>query len=174
MAAEQGGDKNNCVPRRLIMYKKLGIVIAVLNLLASLNSTYFFLVMAKASFIEWIFFNACAPSVLLYLIGYLTKNKIVQAMAIPALAFFGTGGLFVFGWSGTDLFAQVGHIFMTSAAIWLIYGIFKDKNFKEATIGFILASFLVNGFITLDQRYAYRHWDRLEELMNYQPGHAPK
>ena len=151
------------------MYKRLGIVIATLNLLAALNSTYFFLVMAKASFIEWIFFNACAPSVILFLIGYLTKNKIVQAMAIPALSFFGVGGLFVFGWQGSDLFAQVGHVFMTSATLWLIYGIFKDKSFKEAAIGFILASFLVNGFITLDQRYAYRHWDRFQKIMEYNP-----
>ncbi|MFA5839022.1 MAG: hypothetical protein WC890_00020 [Candidatus Margulisiibacteriota bacterium] len=151
------------------MYKRVGIVIVVLNTLASLNSTYFFLVMAKVSFIEWLFFNACAPSVLLFLIGYLSKNKIVQAMAIPALAFFGVGGLFVFGWQGSELFAQVGHLCMTSAVIWLIYGIFKDKSFKEATIGFVLASFIVNGFITLDQRYAYRHWNRMEEIMNFNP-----
>ena len=151
------------------MYKKLGILIVVLNTLASLNSTYFFLVIAKVSFIEWLFFNACAPSVLLFLIGYLTKNKIIQAMAIPALAFFGVGGMFVFGWQGSELFAQFGHLCMTTAVIWLIFGIFKDKSFKEATIGFILASFIVNGFITLDQRYAYRHWNRMEEIMNYNP-----
>ena len=151
------------------MFKKLGIIIAVLNLLASLNSTWFFLGMAKVSLIEWIFFNACAPSVFLYLMGYVTRNKIIQAMSIPALAFFGTGGLFVFGWRGGELIAQVGHIFMTLALIWLIYGIFKEKTFKEATIGFVIASFIVNGFITMNQRYAYKHWDRLEEIMNYNP-----
>ncbi|MFA4858019.1 MAG: hypothetical protein WC901_05540 [Candidatus Margulisiibacteriota bacterium] len=151
------------------MYKRLGIVIAILNFLAVLNSTYFFLGMAKASLIEWLFFNACAPSVLLYFIGYLTKNKIIQAMAIPALAFFGIGGMFVFGWRGSALFAQVGHLFMTSAVVWLVYAIFKNKSFKEATIGFILASFLVNGFITIDQRYTYRHWERFQKIMEYNP-----
>lgn len=149
------------------MYKKLGVAIAVLNLLASLNSTWFFLGMAKVSIVEWMFFNACAPAVILYLIGYVTRNKIIQAMAIPALAFFGTGGLFVFGWRGGELFAQASHIFMTLAVVWLIYGIFKDNSFKEATLGFILASFLVNGFITIDQRYAYKHWERLQEIMNF-------
>ena len=151
------------------MYKKLGITIAVLNALATLNSTYFFLVMAKVSLVEWIFFNACAPSVILYLIGYFTRNKIVQAAAVPALTFFGTWGLFAFGWSGGALFAQVGHIFMTSAALWIIYGIFKDKCYKEAVVGFVIASFAVNLFITADQRYAYSHWDRFEEIMNYNP-----
>lgn len=151
------------------MYKKLGIFLAVSNLLLSLNSMFFFLGMAKTNFVEWIFFNACAPSVFLYLIGYFSKNKIVQACSIPALAFFGTGGMFVFGWSGGALIAQVGHIFMTLAVIWLIYGIFKDKSFKEATIGLIIASFLVNFFITAVQQYARVHWDRIEEIMNFNP-----
>jgi hypothetical protein len=151
------------------MYKKLGITIAILNHLASLNSTWFFLGMAKVNLIEWIFFNACAPMVFLYLIGYITKNKIIQTLSIPGLTFFGTGGLFTFGWSGGELIAQVSHIFMTAAVAWLIYGIFKTKSFKEATVGFVIASFFVNGFITLDQRYAYKHWDRFTEIMNYQP-----
>jgi hypothetical protein len=90
-------------------------------------------------------------------------------MSVSALAFFGVGGLFVFGWQGSDLFAQVGHIFMSAAVLWLVYGIIMDKSFKEATIGFILASFLVNGFITMDQRYAYRHWDRFLAIMEYNP-----
>lgn len=152
------------------MYKKIGITIAILNALASVNSSWFFLGMAKVSLIEWIFFNACAPSVFLYLIGYLLKNKVIQAMAIPALTFFGTGGLFVFGWSGGELIAQVGHILMTAAVIWLIYGIFKDKSFKEATIGLLIASFVVGGFIAADQRYAYKNWDRFQQVMQWQPG----
>lgn len=151
------------------MYKKMGIIIAALNALASLNSSWFFLWMAKVSFIEWIFFNACAPMVFLYLIGYITKNKIIQSIAIPGMSFFGTGGLFVFGWKGGELIAQIGHIFMTTAVIWMIYSIFKEKSFKEATIGFIVASFLVSGFIAIDQRYVNRHWNRFNEIMNYQP-----
>lgn len=151
------------------MYKKIGIAIAVLNALASLNSTWFFLGMAKVSLIEWIFFNACAPIVFLYLIGYVSRNKIIQTLSIPGLTFFGTGGLFVFGWTGGELIAQVGHVFMTAAVIWMIYGIFKDKSFKEATVGFVLASFLITGFIAVDQKYAYEHWDRFKEVINYQP-----
>jgi hypothetical protein len=151
------------------MHKKLGIIIAILNLLASLNSTWFFLGMAKVSFVEWIFFNACAPMVFLCLAGYFTRNKIIQSLSIPGLTFFGTGGLFVFGWSGGGLIAQAGHLLMTAAVIWMIYSIFKDKSYKEATIGFVLASFLISGFIAIDQRYVYEHWDRFEEVINYQP-----
>ena len=151
------------------MHKNLGLTIAILNALAALNSTWFFLGMAKTSFTEWIFFNACAPSIALFLLGYVLKNRIIQIMSIPALAFFGGGGLFVFGWTGGALIAQIGHIFMVSALIWITYGIFRDKTFKEAAIGLLLAAVLVNAFIAIQQGYAYRHWDRMQEIMDWTP-----
>jgi len=151
------------------MYRKLGITIAILNALSAINSTWFFLGMAKVSLIEWIIFNACAPSIILFLIGYLLKNKIIQAMSIPALAFFGVGGMFVFPWTGMNIIAQVGHIFMTAAIIWMINGIFKDKSFKEAAIGLLLAAFFVNAFIATQQMYVGRHYARLQEVINWQP-----
>lgn len=151
------------------MYKKLGIAIAILNVLAALNSTWFFFGLAKVSFTEWIFFNACAPSVVLFFLGYVLKNRIIQAMSVPALAFFGVGGMFVFGWTGTAIISQIGHLFMASAIAWVVYGIFKDQRFKEATIGLLLAAFFVNAFIAVQQGYAYRHWDRLQEVVNWTP-----
>ncbi len=151
------------------MYKKLGITIAVLNALAALNSTNFFLNMAKAGFTEWIFFNACAPSIALFLLGYVLRSKIVQSMSVPALAFFGGGGLFVFGWTGGALISQIGHIFMVSAIIWVVIGIFQDKTFKEATIGLLLAAVFVSAYITVQQKYAYANWLRLEQIMSYDP-----
>ncbi|KPJ65321.1 hypothetical protein AMJ44_10485 [candidate division WOR-1 bacterium DG_54_3] len=151
------------------MYKRLGITIAILNTLAAVNSTNFFLNLAKASFTEWIFFNACAPSIALFLLGYVLRNRIIQSMSIPALAFFGGGGLFVFGWTGGALIAQTGHIFMVSAILWIVCGIFRDKTFKEATIGLLLAAVFVSAFITVQQKYAYNNWMRLEQIMSYDP-----
>ena len=90
-------------------------------------------------------------------------------MSVPALAFFGVGGMFVFGWTGTALISQIGHIFMASAIAWVVYGIFKDQSFKQATIGLLLAAFFVNAFICLQQMYVGKHLDRLQEIMEWQP-----
>lgn len=136
----------------------------------ALMSTNFFLNLAKCSVIEWIFFNACAPSVLLFLIGYFSRSKVIMYMSIPALAFFGGGGLFIFGWTGTAIISQVGHMLMVSAVIWMVYGIFKEKEYKAAAIGLLLAAIFVNAFIAVQQSYAYRHWDRLQQVLNWQPG----
>lgn len=149
------------------MQKKIGLTLVIINMLLALNSTFFFLGLAKTSVIEWMFFNACAPTIILYVLGYFMRSKIVLALSLPALVFFGTGGLFVFGWQGWELIAQISHIFMTLAVIWIIVDIFKSKCFKEATIGLIFAAFLVNAFICLNRRYAYRHWDRLTQIMHY-------
>ena len=151
------------------MYKILGITIAILNALAALNSTWFFLGMAKVTPTEWFFFNACAPAIALFLVGYIFKDKMIQSMSIPALAFFGLGGMFVFPWTGMNIIAQIGHIFMTLAIAWITYGIFKDKSFKEATVGFLLAAFLVNAFIAVQQMYVGRHLDKLQEVINWKP-----
>jgi len=126
--------------------------------------------MAKSSVIEWLMFNACAPAVALFLLGYASRRKIVMYMSIPALAFFGGGGLFIFGWTGTAIISQVGHILMVSAAAWMVYGIIRESDYKNAAIGLLIAAVLVNAFIAFQQNYAYRNWIRLQQVVNYAPG----
>ena len=152
------------------MYKWTGRILALLTLLMALMSTNFFLNMAKASVIEWLMFNACAPSIALFLIGYVSRQKILMYMSIPALLFFGGGGLFIFGWTGTAIISQISHIFMVSAAAWMVYGIVKERDYKNAAIGLLLAAVFVNAFIAVQQSYAYKNWIRVQQVVNYQPG----
>jgi hypothetical protein len=126
-----------------------GAVLAILNALNVLNSTWYFLGRAHFPVTAWLAFNACAPSVGLYLVGYIWKNEWLMAMAIPPMLYFGTGGLFVFGWSGTALFAQVGHILMTLAVAWLAARCFvvSDADLRARLLrivpGFLLACLVV-------------------------------
>jgi uncharacterized lipoprotein NlpE involved in copper resistance len=152
------------------MYKWTGRVLALLTLLMALMSTNFFLNMAKASVIEWLMFNACAPAIALFLLGYISRQKVLMCMSIPALLFFGGGGLFIFGWTGTAIISQVGHIFMVSAVIWMVYGVVKESDYKNAAIGLLLAAVFVNAFIAVQQSYAYKNWIRVQQVVNYQPG----
>ena len=95
----------------------IGIILAILLLLATIQSTFFFLVVMKVKFVEWIVFNACAPSNITFLIGFalflLFKNRTVLYMAILPMFFFGVLGLFVFPWNGVNIILQIGHMLMT-------------------------------------------------------------
>ena len=62
--------------------KKFGCIIAVLLLLFSIQSTLFHLIILKLTPVQWMFFNACVPSSLAYLAGYLIyiikKDNFIQ------------------------------------------------------------------------------------------------
>ena len=115
---------------------KTGWIIVILNVLAILNATWYFLGMAKFPFQGWIFFNACTPSIVLFLIGFLLKNSYVMSASLPFLLYFGGGGLFVFSWTGTSVIAQVSHILMVLSASYVVAFILVNKFGKKWLIGF--------------------------------------
>ncbi len=68
-------------------------MVAVLNLLAAVNSTWF-------------------------LLGVLGSPVVMVAAAVLMFR-YGTLGLFFFGWDGPNLFAQAGHILMIVAVVYV-------------------------------------------------------
>lgn len=154
--------------------KITGIIIALLNIINVVNSTWFFLGMAHFPVTAWLAFNACAPSVALYLAGYFTKRDWLMAAALPFLLFFGTGGLFVFGWSGTAVYAQAGHICMTLAAAWIIAKCAAGSGIKLPAAGllagialFIIAFPLQHGYVKSHPEYIEKLGDKtFEDYMN--------
>lgn len=141
-----------------------GAIIALFNIINVLNSTWFFLVTAKFTPIAWLAFNACAPSVALYLAGYFFKKDQVMTAALPFLIFFGTGGLFVFGWSGTSLYAQIGHIAMTMASCWIIAKQITEGQLKVPLTGFIAGLIIFSFIFPLQRRYVMSHPEYIKML----------
>lgn len=111
---------------------KIGIILAVVLFLLTLNSTNYFLGIAKASMTEWIVFNACAPSGIAYLLGFIiyliTKDRTALHIAILPLFFFGGLALYLFPWSGYNIIPQINHIFMILNVVWVLYGTFKTNE----------------------------------------------
>ena len=147
------------------MIETIGTIVAALNFLAAVNSTWFFLKIAKVSYSDWFFFNACASSIAIYLIGYIFNSWTIMAISIPALTFFGFGGLFFFGWKGHEIIPQIGHLLMTAAIAWISTSIFVWAVYKEAVIGFLIASLVVPNFIAVQQKYAAANWQRFMSIM---------
>ena len=148
---------------------KTGITLAILLLLVTIQSTFFFLGMLKVKFVEWIVFNACAPSNITFLIGFilflLFKDRTVLHMAILPMFFFGVLGLIVFPWSGMNIIPQIAHIIMTLNVGWLVFVTFKTNDYKAATVGMLLGIVIFSVFIGFQQNYVATHPEDFKRIM---------
>jgi hypothetical protein len=149
--------------------KKVGFALVILLFLVTLNSTYFFLSVSKVRVIEWLVFNACAPSSIAYLIGFVlflgTKSRMWLHIAIPCLLFFGGLGLFLFPWSGYNLIAQFSHIVMVSNVLWVLYGSFKAADYKAGFVGLLVGIVLSTPFIGFQQTYVSSHPEAMKKIL---------
>lgn len=148
---------------------KVGIGLAVVLLLVTINSTYFFLGISKVKPIEWMVFNACAPSNIAYLIGFaiflFTKNRIALHIGILPLFFFGGLGLFVFPWSGYNLIAQFSHIVMVLNMAWALYTTFATGDYKAAALGLLIGIGVFAPFINYQQTYVNTHPETCQRIL---------
>ncbi|MDP4276175.1 MAG: hypothetical protein Q8914_00945 [Bacteroidota bacterium] len=138
-----------------------GIILACLLFLMTLNSTWYFLGVAKVSVLQWLVFNACAPSSVAYLAGFilfLTRgNKVWLSVAVIPIFFFGTMGFFVFPWNGYNLMAQISHITMTLNMLWGLWLVLKEKNFEALGKGLLISTVIFVPFISFTQDYCRAH-----------------
>lgn len=148
----------------------IGIILAILLLLATIQSTFFFLVVMKVKFIEWIVFNACAPSNITFLIGFvlylLFKDRTVLHMAILPMFFFGVLGLFVFPWNGVNIFPQIGHMLMTLNIGWAVFVTLHTHDYKAATLGMLLGIAVFSVFIGFQQQYVGTHLEDFKRILH--------
>jgi hypothetical protein len=125
--------------------------------------------MLKVRLIEWLVFNACAPSNITFLVGFilflLFKNRIVFHIAILPMFLFGTLGLLVFPWIGMNTLSQIGHLIMTLNVGWVIFLTFKTKDYKAATIGMLLGIVIFSIFIGFQQRYVATHPEDFKRII---------
>jgi hypothetical protein len=146
------------------------IILAILLLLTTMHSTFFFLVIMKTKFVEWIVFNACAPANITFLIGFavflLFKDRTVLHVAILPMFFFGVLGLFVFPWKGVNIIPQIGHIIMSLNIGWAIFITLYTHDYKAATIGMLLGIAVFSVFIGFQQQYAATHPEDLKRILH--------
>ncbi len=148
---------------------KLRIVLAVLMLLATLQGAWYFLGMRHSGVKPWLMFNACAVANITFLTGvavfFFTGSRAVMYMAVLPLFFFGTGGLFVFPWSGMNLIAQGSHLVMTANLGLMLIDLFRLKDFKAAAVGLLLGGFVFSWFLAVQQNYVNAHPREMKELL---------
>jgi hypothetical protein len=130
-----------------------GWVLVVLNTLMAINSANFFLGMLKTDVVGWLMMNTCAPSIALFVIGFLLCSPLVMIASATIMFRYGTLGLFVFGWSGGNLFAQAGHVLMTLAVIYVVVDVIRNRRWKTLGLGLLLGMAILFPLETVQTMY---------------------
>lgn len=135
-------------------------VLAILMLLAFLNSGHFFLGMLKLSIGKWLAFNACSLAILFFLICFvlylIRKKEVLLAIPLLPMYYYGTMGLFVMPWNSANAFAQITHVVVTLSLLWVLFLLLKERKYDSLGKGLLI------GMVVFVPLFAYlQHFNQL-------------
>lgn len=149
--------------------KITGIALAIVLLLLTLSGSGYFFFTLKVNFVQWLAYNACSPSSLVYLgcliVFWVTKKTVWLPLAFLPMYYFGTMGLFTFTWSGANIFAQMSHITMTLNLIWAGYVLYRIGDYKAFAQGLLWSIVLFVPYIAFVMYYCRTHTEEISQLL---------
>ena len=149
--------------------KITGIALAIVLLLLTLSGSGYFSFTLKVNFVQWLAYNACSPSSLVYLgcliVFWVTKKIFWLPLAFLPMYYFGTMGLFTFTWSGANIFAQMSHITMTLNLIWAGYVLYRIGDYKAFAQGLLWSIVLFVPYIAFVMYYCRTHAEEISQLL---------
>ncbi len=149
--------------------KITGIALSIVLLLLTLSGSGYFFFTLKVNFVQWLAYNACSPSSLVYLgcliVFWVTKKTVWLPLAFLPMYYFGTMGLFTFTWSGANIFAQMSHITMTLNLIWAGYVLYRIGDYKAFAQGLLWSIVLFVPYIAFVMYYCRTHAEEISQLL---------
>lgn len=149
--------------------KITGIALSIVLLLLTLSGSGYFFFTLKVNFVQWLAYNACSPSSLVYLgcliVFWVTKKTVWLPLAFLPMYYFGTMGLFTFTWSGANIFAQMSHITMTLNLIWAGYVLYRIGDYKAFAQSLLWSIVLFVPYITFVMYYCRTHAEEISQLL---------
>lgn len=149
--------------------KITGVALAIVLLLLTLSGSGYFFFTLKVTFVQWLAYNACSPSSLLYLgcliVFWVTKKTFWLPLALLPMYYFGTMGLFTFTWSSANIFAQMSHITMTLNLIWAGYVLYHIGDYKAFAQGLLWSIVLFVPYIAFVMYYCRTHAEEISQLL---------
>ncbi len=143
-----------------------GWILVILNTLMAINSANFFLGMLKTNVIGWLMMNTCAPSIALFVIGFLLGSPVVMVAASTMMFRYGTLGLFVFRWDGFNIIAQVGHILMTLAVVYVVVEVIRNRRWKTLGLGLSLGIAILFPLETVQTKWIIANSEMAQKLFS--------
>ena len=149
--------------------KITGVALSIVLLLLTLSGSGYFFFTLKVTFVQWLAYNACSPSSLVYLscliVFWVTKKTVWLPLAFLPMYYFGTMGLFTFTWSGANIFAQMSHITMTLNLIWAGYVLYRIGDYKAFAQGLLWSIVLFVPYIAFVMYYCRTHAEEISQLL---------
>jgi hypothetical protein len=143
------------------MGNKISTILAVLLLLITLQGSAFYFIRLRVKFIEWLFFNPCSISNVVFLIGFFLflfkGDRTLLHFPILPMFFFGTLGMLFLPWDGMNIIPQIGHVVMTLNVMLTLYATYAASDFKAAAVGFAIGIAIFAPFIAFQQMYVRNH-----------------
>jgi len=141
-----------------------GWTVTSFNVLAALNSSWFFLAVLGTGVVGWLMMNSCAPSIALFAVGFLLARPVLMVAGAVMMFRYGTLGLFFFGWQGPNLIAQVSHVLMTLAVLYVAWDVLRARRFRALGLGIALGLAVLVPYMLAQHAYFEAHPGLLEQL----------
>ncbi len=157
---------NSVRPAAAFRRSIIGWVLVVLNTIAALNSTYFFLGMLRVGVGDWLMMNTCVPSIALFVAGFLLGSPVVMVAGAALMFRYGTLGLFVFSWEAYNLIPQIGHILMTLAVIYVLADIVRGRRWQALALGLAVGAVILVPLYVVQESWCAAHPDLVQKLFS--------
>ncbi len=143
-----------------------GWILVGLNGFLALGSTGFFLCHLKLGWMAWLMLNACAPSVFLFIAGFLTRSLATTAASAVLLFRYGLHGLLLFGWQLPLIGAQIGHTLMVLAGIYVLTSAIRLKAWRDLKIGLLLGLAILTAYTVAQGIWCHANSELLEQYLS--------
>ena len=167
--------------KNIINSKIFKITGFIILLLFSLQEMFYFIIIKKISFINWIMINPCVSIALpIFFLGFLLNNKIIKVIsAVFMFRYAILSGIYIFfnyGWASKIVIENINkildiviigtifHIIMGFLAVTIIMKMVKQRKIKEIIIGLVLGIIFLAILFVNEQIWFNNNPKIIEEL----------
>ncbi|WP_101688604.1 hypothetical protein [Dysgonomonas massiliensis] len=147
----------------------IGIGLTILMLLSLLNSGYFFLVAVQLNVSQWLAFNACSLTMIVYLVCFtiylVRKESLWLSIPLLPMYYYGTMGLFLMPWNEVNIFAHATHVIITITILWTLYTLLKKLEFEILGKGLLVSMIVFVPIIAVIQTYNQANFEEFMQLL---------
>ncbi len=167
--------------KNIIKSKIFRITGFIILLLFSLQEMFYFIIIRKISFLNWVMINPCVSIALpIFFLGFLLKNNIIKVIsAVFMFRYAILSGIYFFfnyGWASKVvieninkildivIFGTIFHIIMGFLSVTIIMKMVKEKKIKELIIGLVLGIIFLAILFVNEQIWFNNNPKIIEEL----------
>lgn len=146
------------------MIRIIRLIFLISSIFFTSMSVLMFFLKHKIGLWSWLMINTCAASVVVFICGALTNNKIVLGAAFCLMLFYGMLGLLIFSWRGKRIYPQIAHFLMVTTCAYILLEIIISGDLTSFVLGVLLGIIILIPFFIYQTRYFRTHPEIIKKL----------